>query len=531
MSKAYTNEIQAIKDTLLMCLKNWYYFLVSFIVCAVLAVLYIKTATPVMNVKAKVSLRHNESIVGGAISGGTSMLSAFGLGKGSENIEDESIKLGSQGFLRNVIRELGLHVDYQKTSFFGFSKKELYDRSPITISADPSLADTLRVPLVFKLNVKENATSVKMKLGRKTIGNYEISTFPATLQTTWGEFTFNRSEYYGDYDMPLTLQVLFGSYDYMAQIYNNALLIDFMKKNSDMINLEMQSENVFLAKNLLNHIIDYYNREWDTDKSEVTRRTLDFIDQRLRLVVDSLEQVDFEIKNFKNRYSLTDIEADVKYYFTVSGELQPNIIAARSQLGMIQLAEDYLKDPENRYSPLPLSMSPTNEKLAEIIAVYNSLLQRRNDMFVEGSSPTSMAQSYDNQIDAQRKALLETMSNSKKGLQLTIDELTKKEKEVTRKIDNIPAIEKDYIHLKREQEIQQSIYVFLLEMREETGARGITLLPKLKVIDPPYVVNKPVSPSTMKVALCVLFFGLIVLPFGAIYCEPFVREYFRKKKH
>jgi uncharacterized protein involved in exopolysaccharide biosynthesis len=83
--------------------------------------------------------------------------------------------------------------------------------------------------------------------------------------------------------------------------------------------------------------------------------------------------------------------------------------------------------------------------------------------------------------------------------------------------------------LKREQEIQQTIYLFLVEKREETMLRAVSLLPKLKVIDEPYTVNTPVSPNPKKVALVVLFFGGL-LPVGAIYSLPVIRSYLRNRK-
>ncbi|MDR1763727.1 MAG: hypothetical protein LBR64_07240 [Dysgonamonadaceae bacterium] len=524
------SEWELIKETVALCFKYWYYFVISMIICGVLGIAYLKLATPVMSVLAKVSLRHDESLVGSSSIGkGSSMLSAFGLGKATENIEDEANKMGSQGYLRNVIKNLDLNkvYIYKKNLFV---KEKLYDKSPVRLDAAPAIADTLMRTLIFTFNVGENsATKITMKKGRKTIGKYEVPALPATLQTPYGEFTLSKSEYYDDYKKPMTIKVIFTSYDYMAQVYSDALDIDFERKNSDIINMGMISENVFLAKNVLNALIDNYNREWDGDKQAVSDRTLSYIDERLKFVSDSLKQADYNIKKFKDKYSLTEIEADVEYYLKMSGTLQPAILEAKSQLGMIDVALDFVKDDKNKYSPLPLSVGTASETLPEVIARYNELLQKRNDFYKSGEL-TSLAKSLDEQIESQRSALIQTMVNIRKGLQVSVGELQKKEAEMNSKIGNVPAIEKDYISLKREQEVQQSIYIFLLEMREESGVKGISLLPKLKVIDPPYVENKPISPSMIKVALIVLFFGGIALPFSAIYGMPYIRAYFRKRK-
>jgi uncharacterized protein involved in exopolysaccharide biosynthesis len=523
------SERQQIQELLALCVKKWYVFAVTMVLCVAAAMVYMKVKTPVRSVLAKVNIRHNESLLGSAISQGQSMLSAFGFGVGSENVEDESNKLGSQGYIRDMIKDLGLNTEYRETRFLGLYKKKLYEKSPVVVAAAETMADTLLKPITFKVEVKENLTKIKMTVDKKTVGTYEITSFPSVLQTIYGEFTVSRSQYYDDYEKPVTLKILYSSYDYMAQIYSEIISVDFQKKTSDMIDLGVESENVHLAKAILNRLIDNYNERWDIEKQQVAQRTLAFIDERLQLVSDSLASADLDIQRFKTKYNLTDIEADVKYYFTLSGELQPAIIEAKAQSGMVDVAIDFVKDEKNRYLPLPLSLSPENTQIAEIIAKYNELLQKRND-FNKSGAQSGIAKSIDEQIEANRKALLQTLYNTKEGLKITVAELNRKEAEVNRKIGNIPDIEKDYVHLKRTQEIQQTIYIFLREMREESGARGISLLPKLQIIDPPYIVNKPVSPNRMKVLLAVLFFGGFVFPVGAIKGIPQIKLYLRKRK-
>jgi hypothetical protein len=67
----------------------------------------------------------------------------------------------------------------------------------------------------------------------------------------------------------------------------------------------------------------------------------------------------------------------------------------------------------------------------------------------------------------------------------------------------------------------------MLEMREQMAVKGINLLPKLKVIDAPYVLNKQASPRLLNVALIVFVLGGGI-PLALIYGLPFLRT-LRKK--
>jgi uncharacterized protein involved in exopolysaccharide biosynthesis len=523
-------EYEQIKDVILLWLKHWYYFVISMVICLILAFVYLKTKTPVMKVAAQVSLRHNESFTGGGSfsSKNSSLLSAFGLGGGSQNVEDESLKMGSQGYLKRMVRKLALNFDYIQPTFFGLGNKQLYDRSPVVLSVDEAVSDTI-APVLFTLDVRKDKTIVKMKRGKQMLGKYEVTSFPSTLETPSGIFTISKSAYFDSSKIPMKINVFHANYDYMTQIYKGAILVDFEKKTSDLLHLSMKTENVELAKKILNEVIDIYNNEWESDKNLVTDKTLTFINDRLKLVDKDLLQADQDIQHFKDKYKLTAIEADVTYYLTLSGELQPSLLEAESQLKTIDLIVDFVTDDKNKYSLFPLGPSITNEAMANIISKYNEVLTKRNEMF-KTNSQSSLVKEYNTQVELQREVLLRSIDNLKQGLQITLSNLKKKEMEINQKIGKIPTIERDYLRLKREQELQQTVYIFLLEMREQTGVKGVSLLPKLKVIDEPYPINKPVEPDMMKVAITALFFGGLALPMSAIYGFPLISNYLRRRK-
>jgi uncharacterized protein involved in exopolysaccharide biosynthesis len=524
------NEFEYLKEKILFFLKYWYCFVITMTICVVIAVIYVKNKKPVLNILSTVSLRHDESITSGAsMSRSKSVLSAFGFGGGAENIEDESIKIQSQGYVKNVIRELGLNIDYTQSRFFGFNKTKLYDKSPVILSTDKARADTLMSVVIFKVNIGEDVTKVKMKAGRKIIGQYEIKSFPVELETPMGTFILSKSEYYDTYKKPVNIDILYSNHDFMAQIYRKMIEVDFEKKTSDLINFKMVSDNVPSAKAFINSLIVNYNHEWNRDKTTVTESTENYISKLLASTTDNLYKADMNIKEFKDKYNLTDIEADVKYYFAASGELQPAIIEATSQLQMIEIIVGFIQDEKNKYALIPYNVASDNRSLSEVTNQYNDLLSKRNDMY-NTTEHSSLAKTLDTQIELQRNVLIQSLNNMKKGLEISLNGLKSKEKEFTTKLGYVPSIERNYIQLKREQEIQQAVYLLLLEMRIETGVKGVSLLPKLKVINEPYAELKPVEPNMMKIALTVILFGGLILPVSLIYSISRFKNHRKKIK-
>jgi uncharacterized protein involved in exopolysaccharide biosynthesis len=529
MNKESKSEKEQVIEFLLMCLNHWYYFVISMVICTAIAVAYIKIKNPVMGVAAKVSLREDDALVSGSITRSQSLMSSLGMRSGGINVEDETMKLASQGYIKNVIKKMELNKDYTQPKLFGLSKKELYNQSPVVMSADSTVADTLSTIITFKIKINDNKTLVKIKYGKQTIGKYEITAFPTTLETQVGNFTFTKSDYYEQCSKPFSLDILFSSYDFMTQVYRQILDIDYVKKNSGIIDLGINHENVFLAKNILKEIIEAYNNEWKQNKSDVSEKTTAFITNRLDSVKCRLDSVDLGIEKFKSNNNLTDIEADVTYYFTVNAELQGKLLEAKSQLQIVDIIYDYVNDDKNKESMIPFSLTTMDPAIAEVVTAFNAEILEK-ESFKRGNRVNSGGEALDKRITIQRDNLLKSLDNIKKGLKITETDLSKKEKELNKRIGEIPGVEYQYIALKREQEIQQTIYVFLLEKREEAGISSVSLLPKLKIIDPPYVLNKPVSPNLMKILLLLLFFGGLCIPLSAIYVTPFIKDYIRRKK-
>jgi len=522
------SESDQIKDFISLCLKRWYYFVICMFVCGITGIVYYLNATPVFDVLAQVSLRNDEPLLGSSMSKpGSSVLSAFGISKGSDNVEDETLKISSQGYVKKAIKDLKLNTAYSQTKFFGFNNMALYDKSPLLLDIDNSVSDTIFTPLKFTFNIRSDETIVKLKKGFKTLVDQKITSFPAVIPTPFGDFTLSKSPYFNDYKYPMNIQALYASYDFWTQIYRKGLVIDFEKKTSDIIHLSMNTEYVPFAKKLLTGVIDAYNREWEGDKSIVADKTLGFINKELNSVESKLFEADRNIQIFKDKYNLTDIEADVVAYLTQSSELQAPLLEAQTRLSLTDVIIKFVNTPENKYVPIPFSISTSDPAFAEIINNYNLELINRNEM-VGGSAQTLLSKSYDDQIEILHQTMLQSLNNVKQELQISLNTLEKKDQELISKLGKIPLIEKDFIQLKREQELQQEIYVYLLEMRVQAGVKGISLLPKLKMIDEPYVDNKRVSPNLKKIAFLILLFGGILFPLSLIYGVPSLTK--RKNK-
>ena len=76
-------------------------------------------------------------------------------------------------------------------------------------------------------------------------------------------------------------------------------------------------------------------------------------------------------------------------------------------------------------------------------------------------------------------------------MQRSIKDVKAKEQEIYSKMNNYPVAERQFVELKRRQEIIQGVYLILLQKREETALILGQTRDKARVIDPAYVKSKP----------------------------------------
>ena len=83
-------------------------------------------------------------------------------------------------------------------------------------------------------------------------------------------------------------------------------------------------------------------------------------------------------------------------------------------------------------------------------------------------------------------------------------------------ISNLPRKEKILRAIERNQEIKESLYLFLLQKREEAEVSYAVTEPSIKVVEYAVTNNKPVSPKSNLIYLAAIIISLL-LPFLIIY--------------
>ncbi len=507
-----------LKTIIVNYLLQWRVFLVAFIISLIPALIYLFVYPRTYSMMALIQVQEDRDMGGGNFGLGEAagLMKSFGIGgitPSAVNLDDEMMILTSNDLIKKMVLDLGVNVDYKKP----FSFYRLYDtNSPFKLTADSITNARLEEKLEFSVNL--NNGNVKVKTKSKITGKkqFDFSSLPATIQLQQGTFVL---DYSNASELPSSakMNIIFKPAGWVAEDLAEEFLIEESSKTSNVVELSCTDYEKERGVDMLNTLIRRYNEQASDYKMKDAYKTLNFLDGRINGVTMDLAEVENKIEDYKNANRLMDIEHDVQLYVEQMRELQVKIIEFEVQAHVVKNMEDFVNDPDNKYNLVPtLLTSPDGENSP--IASYNAILLERARVIQNSSITNPLVTTYTEQADKLRESVVLTIANAKKAIQASIDDLKKKEQFIIDKMYSYPSQERQFIELKRQQEIFQGVYLVLLQKREETALVIGQDKEKARVLDYAYVKARPVGPRKLFAAIFMLAFTLIV-PVVYLFCK------------
>lgn len=501
-------------------LKKWYVFVISVVLCVGLAFLYSRTRNAEYLVKANLIISQEDDTSPAASMAGLGSL--FG---SNANVDDEVFAVSSHTVLKNVAKELGLNQ--RCVVKMGFLQSQFcYQDYPVVVKCAPALPDTLRTGIVFKIVVSdEGKVDVTAKARKKKIAEVENGQFPVVVKTPYGAFTIDKTPYL-EKDEKTKAYVSFMGYDDAAELIGRNVDIDIASRKSNVIELEMESSNVEYAKDVLNTIIEQYNIRGLEEKNARNRKTLDFVDSRLALLGNDLVSSESNIESFKKSHGIVDVEAEATYQITKKGEFEKELITTETQLEIIKMIKDFMSNPDNRYELVPSTLAEGNSsgKQGGALEAYNELLLKRITLLQDAHGSNAALKTINGQIDALRKNILQTIDRNYESTSIKLRDLRDQMGRTESRLGNIPAQERQFRDIMRQQTIKEQLYIFLLQQREETSMMLANSQYKGQIIDEAYALNEPLGMGRIMLLLIAMVAGVA---FGALYL--YVKKLMRNK--
>lgn len=518
MSENQTNTVSRqeetinIKDLIFLYLSKWRWFVLSLAVCLGVAVLYLLRTPSVYTRTATLLIEDNDK--GGSISPSDMGFADMGLFQSNTNVNNEIIAMSSPALMQNVVSRLHLDMNYAREG--RFHNEVLYGTAlPVSVRMDDltenqSATLTLRICADGTLELYDFVLAgEKLKQNERLKGQMQQA-----VQTPIGNVTVIPTVFY----VPGTAQEIFVSkstlYGAVAS-YSSRLKVSLLQKEATVVSLSIEDVSVERANDVLNTLISAYNESWVESKNQIAVSTSAFIDDRLRVIEQELGTVEEDISSYKSKNLIPDLQASSDLYIQQSSETEEKLLELNNRMYMAKYISDYLVKEDHAFDLLPAGTGIESTGIENQISEYNNLVLQRNNLVASSSTSNPLVVDMDRNLTSMRATIVTSLNNYSVMLQTQMNTLRQQELQATDRIAATPDQAKYLLSVERQQKVKESLYLFLLQKREENELSQAFTAYNTRLITPPTGSVGPTAPAKMKILLIAFVLGFAV-PMGVI---------------
>jgi capsular exopolysaccharide synthesis family protein len=454
-----------------------------------------------------------------------SVLKDLGILKGESNVSNEIELLRSRTLLRKVVEELRLHTElFALSKTTGLLKQDLYLRSPLRVSL--SGVDSLPEMIVFDMTLDSpkhyqiTCSELQFK-GAANLGD--------TIATPAGMLSIAATSLMSDD---------FVGKDFLIRVLPVSIVIDQLQENlevkqhskeSTVIEVALTGPNIDRSNDIINTL--FKQREIDAieDNNQIARKTSEFIQARMGEIASDLSEVENQESAFKVERDITDIPTNAYLYLNQQGAREAEIQSAAVQLKLCGFVYDYLKGVANPDELLPSNIGLNDPTINAGINQYNALIIEKQQLKNNVGEKNPQLITLVSKLENIRQFLLESLRNKLSVLELEIKQLEVQSSSIDSKLRNLSGTDRDFRTIQRQQKIMETLYLFLLQKKEENEITLAATISNNKVIDYAYSDYKPNGLSKKAIVVSGALAGLF-LPFMLFLLYAFFDDIIRSAK-
>jgi len=525
-SRSNSNEIRQAIELLS---SKWKWLLFCLIIAVGLGYTYLRYATNEYSASATIKIQdENQSKKLPSIEevANTGLFS-----DGTDKIKDEIAIIKSRTLIGNVVKDLKLNIRYFAEG--SIKEREIYRNPPVTINFFESDSVINKVFANVYIKVKSDTEFLLFEDEGKGLIERDEATgkrfsFGDKIETYFGDIVLTPN--IGKYKPTINsnLKISITPVNYVVSGLQGSINAS-TETGSSIVNLEIKSTKSHKAVDILNHLIKQYNNDVLSDKEEVVKVTSDFINKRLQEVQKELGEVETNAQQIQQSTNATELSSQTNLNLQAKKQLEQQITTTATNIQMISYLEDEISD-ENRISDMiPANIDIGRGNTEQIIKSHNELVAQRDRLLKNSSEKNPTVIQLNNQINALKQNLQSSLASMKRTSELTLNNLNSESNRISGQLYVAPSKARQLRGVKRQQDIKESLFLYLLEKREESAIRFGMYTASAKIVDAASSSHLPVAPNIVLVYIASVIFGLGI-PITLIYFSELINTKLYRKE-
>lgn len=294
--------------------------------------------------------------------------------------------------------------------------------------------------------------------------------------------------------------------------------------NTDIINVNITSEDPKHAQRLANTIAQVYKEEHLLDINKRTLEAKKFIENQLNISKEKVLKSEDEVRNYREQNKLISIDAESSASLAQSSRLQTAYDQDLSTLQKIVEMEKILAAAEDKplssktsfyFDEAPQIYKNLNDKLVQITLERDILLLTYTENFPQIEEIKKQIREIIISMKAQ-------LSPRRKQLEANIKNFKLQIAETDENIKRLPQKGLELVRLEREAGVNREVYTLLEKKYQEALIQDAEKIEEVKIVKPALEPTRPINPP--KTSLNTVVGSVIGLIIGIVFA--FIMETF-----
>jgi capsular exopolysaccharide synthesis family protein len=482
--------------------KNWYLLVVALLLSLVLSYLYTYKLPSIYGASTQILLNDKDSY-----DYQSQMYKSLGYAGVYGDLVNQKRVLTSYDLIDKTLSKLDFDVSYFIVGRFKTS--QVHGTLPFTVKIE--LLDPELLERVFDLRLVDK-DHYELSFEHDGVIQKRKHRFDEEVRDLLYILTVQRTPWMGEASMANVAAT-----DYQFVRHARRTLVGRYKGR---VNLENQEFTTILgvtvedevearAKMFLDTLSKVYIDYTLQSEFDINDNTVTYIDNQLDEVTVILDRHEDELQNYKESRDILDLSREEGMFFNELVGYESQIRQLDLRIKSMESLEEYLLTSADERLLPPATFITDDAFLQQTLEEMYSMQMERNNILFDATEDQVSVARLDSTLLLSKLNLLTYLKNSRDALRSKIGDLRVQVADYEGMIRSLPKSQREILNIQRRLQVNEKMYLFLLEKRASTVIARAGIIPQTKVIEMARSLGV-VRPDKAKVVYTFILGGLLV---------------------
>ncbi len=482
---------------LFLIIKHWYWFAIAMIAGLIISHYYNRSKKPVYEIKSTIIIDPQDA----STKLSQSVIQSELLNESSSNdqrLNNEKILLKSFPLTYNTLKRLNFQISY---FFKDIYYKHIYPSQQCFFQIQYDTSHVQPVNLLFHIKHLEKDKYL-LTAEEKNVSLFDFETQQTNItlpsinikdtltanqmhKTKWYHLgIYISKEYLNNKHLHNQMYAFkLNTLDHLTIQYLSCLKISIIE-NSSALELSFQSDHIQKSVDFLNNLIDTYIQHNLDYKNKASSNTIDFINDHLKIIGDSLQSSKEELQLFRSENQLINMDMKSQEQHDELFSLQSDKAQKYMELRYYQYLKKYLsRDSILDGIVVPSSVGLKDQILSNLLNKLTGLYAEHSDWMVNSKKNNPLLKEYNHRVNDLKKTIFRNIESNINTLKMSIKQLDQRIEKNTKQFRHLPFAEQRLFAFERKFDLYDVIYTFLLKKRTEMRMIKASNLPEIQIVN------------------------------------------------